>query len=105
MARGSIAKVNIENTLKTAFGNDWIGNVGGKLYVWANDGGERIQICLALTAPKTAVEAPAPAAELAAPSFGWHFGSSAPAAEPAPAATITAEEQDNIRKMLENLGL
>lgn len=52
-ARGSIAKVNVTETIKDAFGADFVGVSNGKMYVWANDGGERVQIALAMTCPKT----------------------------------------------------
>lgn len=52
-ARGSIAKVNVTEVIKNAFGTDFVGVSNGKMYVWANDGGERVQIALAMTCPKT----------------------------------------------------
>ena len=55
MAKGQIAKENVEKKIATAFGEDYIGNFDKKLYVWANDGGERVQIALSLTCPKTPV--------------------------------------------------
>lgn len=57
MARGSVAKEVVIEKIKTAFGADFAGiDDKKKLYVWANDGGERVQIALALTCPKTNVD-------------------------------------------------
>lgn len=55
-ARGSIAKVNVTETIKDAFGADFVGVSNGKMYVWANDGLEKVQIALAMTCPKVPLE-------------------------------------------------
>jgi hypothetical protein len=51
--RGNIAKSNIEAKLKEVFGGDYIGKDGGKIYIMADDGGEKVQIAIAMTCPKT----------------------------------------------------
>ncbi len=55
MARGSNAKLEVTDRIKAEFGSDFVGESGGKLYVWADDGGERVQIALAMTCPKNPV--------------------------------------------------
>ena len=55
MAKGATAKVNVENKIREAFGADFVGNVDKKLYVWADEGGEKVQICLSMTCPKVPV--------------------------------------------------
>ena len=57
MPKGSIAKQSIENKLKEVFGTDFIGVYDKKIYVFADDGGERVQIAIAMTCPKTEVAA------------------------------------------------
>ena len=52
MARGQNAKEKAEKIIRDAFGNDFIGVFDKKLYVWCDDGGERAQISITLTAPK-----------------------------------------------------
>ena len=52
MAKGTIAKERAEQIIRNAFGNDFIGVFDKKLYVWCDDGGERAQISITLTAPK-----------------------------------------------------
>lgn len=42
MARGSVAKGEVADRIKAEFGADFVGESGGKLYVWADDGGERV---------------------------------------------------------------
>ncbi len=56
MARGNIAKEAVEKKIQAAFGADYIGIYDKKLYVWAQENGERIQIAISLTCPKVPVE-------------------------------------------------
>lgn len=90
--RGQLAKENVASVLQNAFGKDYIGEVDKKFYVWANDGGERVQIAISLTCPKT------PIGENRASAFSME--TEAPAR-----AEITDEERDNIATLLERLGL
>ena len=55
MAKGANAKVVVENKIKEAFGNDFIGIADKKIYVWADDGGEKVQVAISMTCPKTPV--------------------------------------------------
>lgn len=52
MAKGTNAKANVVNKLKTAFGSDYIGEFDKKYFIWADDGGEKVQIAISLTCPK-----------------------------------------------------
>lgn len=54
-ARGSIAKSEVVKKIIDAFGDSYIGEFSGKHYIWANDGGQKVQIAIALTCPKTNV--------------------------------------------------
>ena len=56
MAKGAEAKIDVANRIAKAFGDDWIGEVDKKYYVWGNEGGERVQICIAMTCPKNPIE-------------------------------------------------
>lgn len=89
MAKGNIAKIAVENKIKEAFGADYIGVFDKKLYVWADDGGERVQIALTMTCPKTfvGVDTPAETPDVFQP------------------AEISQEEQDNLKALIEKLGL
>lgn len=55
MAKGAEAKVNFIKRLSTALGADYIGEVDKKYYVWSTENGERVQLAIALTCPKTPV--------------------------------------------------
>lgn len=108
-ARGSVAKENVIKKLAQAFGNDFIGENDKKIYLWANDGGERVQIALTLTCPKTFIDAPGAAAAAPSENLGdWDFGDEAPkpvAATKAEPAVITEQEKENIANLLMKLGL
>ena len=103
MARGQIAKDKVFAALQQAFGADYIGVVDKKAYLWVNDGGEKLQIAVALTVPKVQVGTVQNA------SAGFDFDEDAPTPVVAKTsfepAEITQEEQDNIQTLFERLGL
>ena len=105
MAKGTIAKQNVVNKIAQAFGADFIGEVDKKIYVWAEENGEKVQIAMSLTCPKTMVTA-APAG---ISNGGFDFDAPAAVAPVAAAsfepAEITNEERDNIAAMMARLGL
>lgn len=55
MAKGSNAKIAVQNKIAMAFGADYIGEQDKKIYVWADDGGEKVQIAISMTCPKTPI--------------------------------------------------
>ena len=99
MAKGSQAKVNVTNKIANTFGEDWIGEINKKLYVWADDGGERVQISIALTCPKTFVDAPD---KNYVPDNDW--SNDGEITQPQK-AEITEEEKKNIADLMTRLGL
>lgn len=104
MAKGNIAKQEVIDKLKTAFGADFIGEYDKKIYVWAKENGEKIQVALALTCPKV------PVAIAAAPISGdFNFEDDAPttviAAAPFQPAEITDEERARVDQIMKELGL
>lgn len=99
-AKGSIAKLFVENKIKEVFGEDFIGMADRKLYVWADDGGQKVQIAISLTCPKVGLDTDIPASN----SFvqdsgivGTYTGT--------PIVEMTAEEEQNIQTLIERLGL
>lgn len=106
MAKGSVAKSNVINKLAEIFGNDYIGEYDKKQYIWANDGGERVQIAISLTCPKNPIEI----ANVTEDGGDWDFSDSKPVAGAvavtnAAPAEITEEEINNIAAMMAKLGL
>lgn len=103
MARGAIAKQHIVDKIKEVFGSDYIGENASKHYVWANDGGERVQIAISLTCPKTPIGT---VDVTSAFGDGIDFEATPVVAqtkfEP---AEITQEEKDNLSELMRRLGL
>ena len=108
MAKGDIGKQLIINKLKEAFGDDFVGVVDKKVYLWTKENNERIQIALTLTATKNPVNVggePLKAGDL---DFGGgldfeNMGTGATVESVA--AEITKEEQDRINELFAKLGL
>lgn len=106
MAKGAIGKQEVIDRIASAFGTDYIGEVDKKVYVWANEGGEKIQIALSLTCPKTpiAVESNSiPETD----SGDWDFSDDAVTTAPISAAKaeITEEERQKVADLMMKLGL
>ena len=104
MARGAIGKQNVVNKIKQAFGADYIGEYDKKFYVYTQENGERIQIAISLTCPKTQV------AVADAPATGdFNFEDDAPstvvAAGTYQPAEITTEERERVNDLIKKLGL
>ena len=100
MAKGTESKNKIAAKIKEIFGNDYAGTDGTKHYIWCMENGERIQIAISMTCPKTmfgeqsvtttAVNSPS-AFDLDAPNYQR--------------AEITPEETERLATMLAKLGL
>jgi hypothetical protein len=103
MARGNDAKQQVIQKISQAFGSDWIGEVDKKYYVWANENGEKLQIAITLTCPKTMVEA-APSKPVSF-SNKMDFEAEDTFISPAPATEITEEEKQNLQELMARLGL
>ena len=103
MAKGANAKNAVINKIAMTFGTDYIGEIDKKVYVWADDGGEKVQIAIALTCPKNPVET---GGVSTAPVSGWDFSDNVvTASAPVSKAEITPEEQARIADMMSRLGL
>ena len=103
-ARGTIAKQKITEKIAEFFGQDYVGEFDKKLYIWADDGGEKVQIALSMTCPKAPVGAPQTA--IATKNGGMDFD--VPAIEiptVSASAQLTDEELDNVRELMRKLNL
>lgn len=101
-ARGSIAKEKVAKKLAEAFGNDWIGEYDRKYYVWSEENGERVQIAISMTCPKSAVGA-ASASKEDVLDFTGDASSSIGGGNVN--VEITADEKKNIADLMARLGL
>lgn len=110
MARGNIAKTEVQRIISEAFGDNYIGEIDKKIYVLANDGGEQVQIAISLTCPKVSVEMPntKPPARMIDLGGDLDFeamSEMAKAVENNAPPKISKEEEQNIAEMLARLGL
>ena len=103
--RGSIAKENVVKKIAEVFGADYCGDHDKKVYVWANDGGERIQVAISMTCPKSPVIFDATIDD----GGDWDFSdtpkSTPVAVSSAAPAEITEQETENIATLLARLNL
>ena len=107
-SKGTIAKEKLIEKIKSAVGADWIGDVDKKIYIWSEENGEKIQIAISLTCPKTPVEINSSIATVtdAKGNVGFDFEADPVATTtPQKAAEITDEERNNIATLLQKLGL
>lgn len=105
MAKGAIAKENVAKKIAAAFGTDFVGEFDKKLYVWAEENGEKIQIAIAMTCPKNPVGNIDFSAE-PGNSLNFEDMSAGPVAGGnATKAEVTDEEKKNIAELMARLGL
>lgn len=108
MAKNDMAKSLVVAKLKEVFGNDFLGEADKKYYVMSEENGEKVQVAISLTCPKVPVEFAGmtsnSGSKASAESVDFDWGDIQKVEEPQP-AVVSNEEQENIRKMLEKLGL
>ena len=98
--KGQIAKDNVINKIAAAFGKDYVGLVDKKVYVWSEEDGEKVQVCLSLTCPKNPVG-------VGGEENGMNFGASTVSTTPDiyNPAEISDKEMENVRNLIKELGL
>lgn len=102
--KGAMAKQVIIDKLKETFGSDFVGVSDNKVYVWAQDGAEKVQIAISMTCPKN---------PLGASNAGIDFDAIGNAISTDNAvsfdnyqpAQMDETELNNVRKMIAELGL
>ena len=105
MAKGSIAKEKVEQKIIEAFGDDFVGISDKKLYVWAEENGERIQVALTLTCPKVMIEGGSkPVVTSIADSQELNFETMDTIVE-TPPVIISEDEKKNIEELMARLNL
>ena len=103
MPKGAVAKSKIAEKIKNLYGADYVGEAGGKYYIYENDGGEKVQIAISLTCPKN----PIGTVDMSS-AFGGGLDFEA---EPVVVQTkfepaeITEQEVENLAAMMARLGL
>lgn len=102
MARGAIAKQQVENRIRLEFGDDFVGSNGKELFVWGEENGERVQIKIALTCPKTEYNGPDVSGGKPAPKAALDWSDNT---TETPATELTQEEKETVNSLLAKLGL
>lgn len=97
MAKGSIAKENLMKRFATAVGEDFICEKDKKFYFWSTENGERVQVAVSMTVPKTPVECTAPGGDL-------NFEDNATPVVSKP-AEMGEDEKATLNRLMEELGL
>lgn len=108
MAKGANAKIVVENKIREAFGNDFIGVADKKIYVWADDGGDRVQIAISMTCPKTGIAGGDPIAPKDNDPGDWNFEDASDGATEATTfkpAEVSDEEIGRINDLMSRLGI
>ena len=93
-ARGSVAKENLIERFKNALGEDYVGTEDGKkFFFWSDENGERIQVAITMTVPKTPLASTSVMTEFAADSVS------------APKAEMGEDEKATLDRLMKELGL
>lgn len=105
MARGQEAKDYVAEKIKEAFGNDFVGIVDKKYYVWSKENGERVQVAISMTCPKVPVETSG-YVQIGDYNFEDDAGAVITTANGfSTPVEISAEERQNIADLMRKLGL
>lgn len=102
MARGAEAKEYVARKLKEAFGEDYVGEVDKKYYVWSRENDQRMQIAIAMTCPKVPIgEVPTESG-----NFDWEGSSitNEPVTKHNP-VEIDDDERARVAELMKKLGL
>lgn len=91
MAKGSVAKQNIAHKIMELYGNDYVGTENNKIYVYEDDGGERVQIAISFTCPKEGLAKKMPEEEAKNPNVR-HM-------------VFSKEEEQEVKELMARLGL
>lgn len=106
MGKGNIAKESLINKIIENLGEFYLGVYDKKYYFAMPENGEKIQVAISMTCPKTPVEFSATNDA----GGDWNFTDDTPKATPvavsnAAPAEITESEKQNIADLMRRLGL
>ena len=96
MAKGAVAKAEVENIIRNAFGKNFLGVADKKLYVQALEDGEMVQVAITMTCPKT---------PFGVVDGGMNFDAAPAEPDVFQPAEMTNEETERVRKLIEKFNL
>ena len=102
MAKGAEAKEYVAKKLKEVFGDDYVGEVDKKYYVWAYEGGQKMQIAIAMTCPKIPV---GNVVEEKKEAFDWSDSGNESAPSIFKPVEIADDEREKVAELMKKLGL
>ena len=106
--KGAIAKQRVVDIISNAFGENFIGEYDKKFYVWSEENGEKVQVAISLTCPKTPIAAATPPkakVEVKPKLTELNFEDDFEMEVPKPKKEISADERANIEELMRKLGL
>lgn len=101
MAVGTEAKQKIIQKIISALGEEYIGEQSNKYYFWSEEKGQKKQVAISMTCPKSEF-AVTPATEIV---NEWSMESTSQPTPQKPKDEIPQEELDNLAEMMKRLGL
>ena len=99
MAKGALAKEALIKRFATAVGADYCGELDKKYYFWSTENGERVQIAVSMTCPKTPIEFQGNGGDL---NFDDDSTPTAPATSP---VAMSEDEAATLERLMNELGL
>lgn len=103
-ARGTKAKEEVVKKIAEAFGDAYLGEYQKKYYVQMRENGENVQVAIALTCPKTAVS-DFTSLDFDNNELNFEDGDNNVIRPQGKTTEITPQEEENLRELLERLGL
>ena len=100
MAKGAQAKEALIKRFATAVGADYCGEVDKKYYFWSVENGERVQIAVSMTCPKTPVVFNGNGGDL-----NFEEAPALPAANASSPVDMDADEKATLERLMKELDL
>lgn len=100
MAKGAVAKENAAKKMAEVFGSNWIGEYDKKYYIWSEENGEKVQIAISMTCPKTPIGEAGAAVDSNVLNFEDSVASGGDTK-----VDITPDEKKNVADLMARLGL
>lgn len=97
MAKGNAAKEQITKLIIDALGDNFVCTQDKKIYTWADDDGEQVQIAISMTMPKTPIAGPT------GESGSTDLGASSP--QTFTATELSLEDKRRVEELMQRLGV